>query len=165
MTRFRGMNKNGIFYLKAFSCLIHKNWFMDDLVDIDYKDEMESNQQLRESNNDVHKNFRERLKLSTLEKRQLLLRKLWGSFCWILSASIIALAVIVFLDVTKLFTFFVSKFITVASIFCFSFATLARLGWEGQTCAGDSVFEKLDEGIFWFMYFMGTFFGVISVGI
>ena len=152
-----------LFFIKAFLFLVDEKWCLDDLVEMDFRGEMTSNQQMCKSNEETRAKLRETLKQNTLEDRCLFLRKLWDSFCWILSATVFAIALIILFNPTKSFDSFAAKFTGIISIFCFSFATIARLGWEGQTCAGDSVFEKLDGGIFWLMYFLGTFLATISL--
>jgi hypothetical protein len=49
------------------------------------------------------------------------------------------------------------------SIFSFAWATLARLGWPGQSWKGDTVVERLDERIFKFLYWLGTFLGILAL--
>ena len=47
----------------------------------------------------------------------------------------------------------------------FSWATLGRLGWAGQSCKGDTVFEDLDELIFRGLYWLGALFGLLGVAL
>jgi hypothetical protein len=47
-----------------------------------------------------------------------------------------------------------------ASIICFSSATLGRLSYE--TWSGDSLLERFDEVILWGLYGLGTALGVAA---
>ena len=146
--------------LKSFLCLLYAKWFLDDLVQIDYFKELASNQGMRDSG-DKHKNeFMLRLRESTLERRRLLCQKLATSFLWILSACGVGMAVLL---LTPGISSGINKAFGILSLFSFSWATLGRLGWEGQTIDGGTVFEKLDSDILWFLYFIGTIFGVVSI--
>ena len=50
-----------------------------------------------------------------------------------------------------------------ASVACFAWGTLGRLGWSERSYKGVTVFEELDSAIFWALYWLGTFFGVASI--
>jgi hypothetical protein len=50
-----------------------------------------------------------------------------------------------------------------ASIFCFAWATLAKLGWHVGSFAGDTVVERLDLHIFRFLYWLGTLLGTLAL--
>lgn len=52
---------------------------------------------------------------------------------------------------------------TIASIMCFSWGTLGRLGWTERSYKGVTVFEELDTVIFWVLYWLGTLFGVATI--
>ena len=73
-------------FLKSFLCLLNESLFLEDLVHIDYRKELDSNMQLREATEQRKNEYLESLRNSTLERRRLLCRKLWISFLWILSA-------------------------------------------------------------------------------
>ncbi|MDP3042131.1 MAG: hypothetical protein Q8N62_05350 [Candidatus Omnitrophota bacterium] len=134
---------------------------MDELVNVDFKRELLSNSGLREAN-EQHKNeAKDRLRRDTIERRKLLYQKMILSLGWILLAAVSGLLISVFGFHRQIF--YENKYVGLLSIFCFSWATLARLGWQGQTCAGDTIFEKLDENIFWVLYFFGTLFGAFSI--
>ena len=51
----------------------------------------------------------------------------------------------------------------VASIFCFAWATLAKLGWQVGSFAGNTVVERLDLLIFRLLYCLGTFLGTLAL--
>ena len=139
---------------------MHAKWFLNDLVQIDYLKELASNQGMRDAS-DQHKNeFMLKLRADTLERRRLLCQKQAQSFLWIFLACLAGLVV---LGLMPGMSIGINKGFGVLSLFSFSWATLGRLGWEGQTIDGGTVFEKLDSDIFWFLYFIGTLFGVISI--
>jgi len=146
--------------LKSFLCLLCDKLFVDDLVQIDYLKELASNQGMRNADDKHKSEFLLRLRGDTLERRRLLLRKLGLSFLWIFLACLSGLVV---LRLMPGMSIGINKGFGVLSLLSFSWATLGRLGWEGQTIGGGTVFEKLDSDIFWFLYFMGTMFGVVSI--
>jgi len=87
-----------------------------------------------------------------------------GNWCCLFFGFFFAcLAGLVMLRLTPGIGIGINKGFGVLSLFSFSWATLGRLGWEGQTCDGGTIFEKLDSDIFWFLYFMGTMFGAVSI--
>lgn len=49
----------------------------------------------------------------------------------------------------------------VLSIFCFAWSTLARL--SNRSFGGETVIERLDSGIFWLLYWLGTFAGTFAL--
>ncbi len=151
-----------IIFLKTFLFLLNENLFLDDLVSIDYSKELNSNLQLRKASEQEKNECRASFRKGALESRDLLCRKLWISFLWILSAIILGMTIL-FLK-QGIYAGF-NEGIGVLSLFCFSWATLGRLGWGGQTCAGDTVFERLDSDFFWILYFLGTLFGSISIAV
>ena len=147
-----------IIFLKTFLFLLNENLFLDDLVNIDY-----SKVEMRLEDNEQKKSeYKNEYRKSLHKDRRLFCRKLWISFLWILSAVILD-TVILFISQDK--SIGLNKSIGVLSLFCFSWATLGRLGWEGQTFAGNTVFEKLDSDLFWILYFLGTLFGTISIAV
>jgi hypothetical protein len=50
-----------------------------------------------------------------------------------------------------------------ASMFSFAWSTLARLSKPKTSLGGDSVIERLDTRIFWFLYWVGTLFGTLAL--
>ena len=143
---------------KSFMCLLNKNWFLEDLVEIDYQRGLVLNKPLQEASEQRKNEHKDSLRKGTLERRIMLCRTLSLSFLWILLATVIA---VVF--ALRNSVYIGDKFGGVISIFSFSWATLGRLGWQGQTIKGETVFEKLDLALFWFLYFMGTLLGVLSI--
>lgn len=139
-------------------CLLNKSWFLDDLVEVDYQRGLVLNKQLQEASEQRKSEHKIALREGTLRRRQILRKTLFFSFLWILFAAAIAI-VIALRNSVHLW----NKFGGVISIFCFSWATLGRLGWQGQTIKGETVFEKLDIALFWLLYFLGALFGVLSI--
>ena len=96
---------------------------------------------------------------STMHRLKLLRQKTLLSGAFVLAASIIGfLFVLVFGRVL----FPMPNVLAVISIICFSWGTLGRLGWEGQSYGGQTIFEELDRFIFWSLYGAGTFFGTLA---
>ena len=50
-----------------------------------------------------------------------------------------------------------------ASVGVFAWATLARLGWAGQSMKGDTAIERIDEVWFRLLYWLGTALATISL--
>jgi hypothetical protein len=53
--------------------------------------------------------------------------------------------------------------LAVASVSCFSWATLARLGWRSQSIKGDTAIERVDDVWFRMLYWLGTFLATLSI--
>jgi hypothetical protein len=147
--------------VKSYLCLFNKDWFLDELVSVDFERELLSNSGLREATEQQKNKVRDSLRQDTRERRKLLCQKMILSLGWILLSVALGLLISVF-SLHRHF-FYENKYVGLLSVVCFSWATLARLGWQGQTFAGETVFEKLDENIFWVLYFFGTLFGVVSI--
>lgn len=139
-------------------CLLNKSWFLDDLVEIDYQRGLVLNKQLQEASDQRKIEHKNDLQKGTLMRRTILCRTLFLSFLWILLATAIATVIALRNSVN-----IEDRIGGVISIFCFSWATLGRLGWQGQTIKGETVFEKLDIALFWLLYFLGALFGVLSI--
>ena len=147
--------------IKTFMCLLNKNYFLEDLIAVDHQEELETNKQLREADEQCQQRHKSDLREGTLKRRKLLSRKLWYSGIWLFIA--IGMGVVISFKMPAMGNF--SRYAGVASMLCFSWATLGRLGWSGQTIKGETVFEKLDTAIFWILYFFGTLLGVISISL
>ncbi len=88
--------------------------------------------------------------------------KTFFSLVWVLSAIVLALVVFVLPSVgasgvTRQYV------LAIASIVCFAWGTLGRLGWNEHSHKGVTVFEEIDSAIFWVLYWLGPFFGVSSI--
>ena len=102
----------------------------------------------------------------TLCRGKLLRRKSFKSLFWILLAIGAATSCAILFEkicISMLFQFFKKNIHPILSILFFSFGTLGRIGWMGQSIGGHTVYEKVDNIILWVSYFLGTFFGVIAL--
>jgi len=156
--------------IKAFISLINVNLFNEDLTSIDFEKEINSNKQLASSSSEKKEDFLKRLKGINMERGRLLRKKLCHSFFWIFLGLLIGFLFKLFFNISNLdqFTFFFkninpNNYFGISSIVLFSVATLGRLGWEGQSNAGDTVYEQLDKRIFWILYLIGTILGSLSI--
>jgi len=147
-------------FVKSFLCLLNANLYLEELVNIDFQKGLDSNVGLKAAS-EQHKNeSREELRKTILEQRMLLCKKLRDSSLWILLAIVLG-GIMIFGQGMSIGP---KTDIGVLSLFCFSWATLGRLGWEEQTCMV-TVFGKLDSDLFWLLYFLGTILGVASIAI
>ena len=99
---------------------------------------------------------------TTVHRRDLLRRKTIASFLWILSGVVLGVCLPVLLWKTTAVPSGYSL-LAIVSVVCFSWATLGRLGWAGQSYKGQTVFEELDTGIFWVLYWFGTLLGTAAL--
>jgi hypothetical protein len=90
-------------------------------------------------------------------------RKVYGSLAWIISACIGALIIITiiaaFRSSLKMKVSALNS-CAIASLISFSWATLGRL--SAKTWSRDTLFERLDAVIFWFLYWIGALFGSVA---
>lgn len=100
-------------------------------------------------------------RVNTAQHRSNLRRKTFLSFAWVMSAALVAAFVFVFpvLSIEGLTT---QQAFAAASVFCFSWGTLGRLGWNERSYGGSTLFEELDAVIFWMLYWVGTLFGIAA---
>ena len=149
--------------IKAFLSLFWVTIFIDDLVEVDFQKELSSNKGLASSQDLQKDKFRQDLRQTAIERAKFLRKRLVSSLLWILSACCIAFLIMSLLSVGvcaySALTW--SNIFAIFSIISFSWATLGRLGWEGQSWKGDTVFEQLDYSIFWILYWLGTLFGIL----
>jgi hypothetical protein len=130
------------------------------LVDADHALELSHNTQLKEAPLE-HQNKRRQEYVATIAERlRLLRRNILRSF--ILLASAAALSLFCSYALWTPSPAFRVWF-GISSMFCFAWATLARLGWSGQSWRGNTVVERLDERIFKFLYWVGTFLGTLAL--
>lgn len=97
---------------------------------------------------------------NTLWHQSDLRRKTFFSLAWVLSAMAVAVLV---LPVTPIHALTRQQAFAAVSVFCFSWATLGRLGWNERSYKGSTIFEELDTVIFWVLYWLGTLSGVAAV--
>ena len=150
-------------YFKAFVALLFKV-FVEDCVDCNFQKTLENNEQLRKESSEIQDQHKAKIKETTLHQLQLLRKKLLRSFIVILSAIIFGFLCITVLSKTTIKDMLsANRVFILLSMVSFSWATLGRLGWEGQTCAGDTVIEELDKFIFKSLYWLGTLFAVFAI--
>ncbi|OCH01509.1 hypothetical protein [Aliivibrio fischeri] len=53
--------------------------------------------------------------------------------------------------------------LALGSAFCFAVATLGRLGWAEQTWGGKTFAERLDDWVFYIMYWIGMYLATVSI--
>lgn len=148
--------------LQAILCLFNKNCFVNKLIEQDYQKEMTSNTQLASSGEQVKLEFRLRLKESTIRRMLLLRKRLIYSFLWVVGGIFAAIILTNPVSIVKPSDIKLPNILGIISIVFFSIGTLARLGWEGLSWKGDTVFEQLDTKLFWLFYFLGVAFGTSS---
>ena len=152
-------------YFKAFFSLLF-GLFFEDCVSCDFEKELAGNEQLRSASPKNKEKMKPHCSQLTKTRLHLLRKKLIRSFCLIFSAIIIGVLCVGLYDKCILKNMFVlNQLFVILSILSFSWATVGRLGWEGQSFKGDTVFEELDELIFTSLYCLVTFFGVFAVAL
>ena len=130
------------------------------LIDADHTLELSGNTQLSAAPPEIQER-RRREYAATLAKRLYLLRRnLFRSFFILASAVAVSL---LFSYLAPAVSALGRAWLGVSSLFCFAWSTLARLGWAGQSYRGDTVVERLDERIFMFLYWLGTFLGTLAL--
>ena len=105
---------------------------------------------------------RELCRQTTVKRVATLQRRTLVSLAWIVSALV---AAAVFLGLSGVSTCAVTRqhLLAAASIACFSWGILGRLGWREGSYDGGSVHEELDTMLFWLLYWLGSVFGVASL--
>lgn len=150
-------------YIKAFLSLL-TGFFVEDCAFCDFEKELAGNEQLRAAKPERKQEHKLDSIKRTNVRLNLLRKKLSFSFIVIFSAIITGVLCASFLDKCVLKNMLVpNRLFAILSILSFSWATLGRLGWEGQSFAGNTVFEDLDQLIFKSLYWLGAFFGVLAV--
>jgi hypothetical protein len=140
--------------------LLWKGIDVQPLIDADHAKELSGNVQLRQASLERQEQ-RRREYASTIEKRiQLLRRNLALSFVQMGSAAIVAA---IFSNLLFSPSPVIRAWLGAASVFCFGWATLARIGWAGQSWRGDTVIERLDERIFKLLYWVATLLGALAL--
>ena len=101
---------------------------------------------------------------STIQRRDDLRFKTVHSFLWVLSGAALGMYFITLLLAPETDPP-ARSVLAIASMICFSWATLGRLGWAGQSFKGETIFEELDTGIFWALYWLGACLGTAALAI
>ena len=151
-------------YLKAFASLFYSKPYIDDCVLCDFEKELGRNEQLRSASEAVKDKSKEKLKNTTLTRLALLRKQLVQSFCFLLTALVIGFFVLRSVKGVSLNHLDTpSRWFALISVFFFAWATLGRLGWQGQSHKGDTVFEALDDFIFRSLYWLGALCAVFAI--
>ena len=142
-----------------FALLLGKTIDLMPFVEADRADEVSKNPGFAAQTSQQLRQWRQEYK-QTIAERLLLLRRntLW-SFAMLGSAVVVALALSRVVSVSPKFTAWLGG----SSLFCFAWATFARIGWAGTSWSRTTVIERLDERIFRSLYWLGTFLGTLAL--
>ena len=146
--------------MRGVLALFWKSANVQPLVDADHALELSRNSQLREAPSDSQERRRREYAATLAERLRLLRRNVLQSFMILISAAVLSL---LFSNLASSPSPSGRAWLGALSIFCFAWATLARLGWSGQSYKGDTVVERLDERIFKSLYWLGTFLGTLAL--
>jgi len=153
-----------VIYLKAFASLIFCGVFLEDCSRCDFEKEIESNEGLKGANQEAKERAMSGIREHTRSSLHLLRKRLLRSFGTIFSAIVAGALCVGYLTKSPIRNVLVPESLfALLSVISFSWATLGRLGWAGQTFGGDTVFEDLDNLIFTCLYWLGTFLAVLTV--
>lgn len=146
----------------SFINIIIPKLFIDHLAEIDFHNELLTNKELASSSESTKQKSKKSIREHTKTRSSLLRKKLLSSL--ILSLTAIGLAIIIIKYISENeFSIKSLNIYAIISISSFSIATLGKIGWEGQSYGGNTVFEKLDKFLLWFLYFIGILFGTLSI--
>jgi hypothetical protein len=129
------------------------------LIDADHALELAGNLQLATAPPELQERHRQKYRAVVEKRRRLLRRNVFLSFFILASAVVVSLLYSLISTVPAS----LRAWLGVASLFFFAWSTFARLGWSGQSYRGDTVMERLDEWIFRFLYWLGTFLGILAL--
>jgi hypothetical protein len=139
--------------------LLRNSTDVQPLIDADHALELSGNVQLAPAPSELQEQRRQKYRAVLEQRRSLLRRNVFRTFFILASAVGVSLLFSLILGVPPSFR----PWLGVSSLFCFAWSTLARLAWSGQSYRGDTVFERLDELIFKFLYWLGTFLGTLAL--
>jgi len=147
-------------HLKSFAVLIRLRSSIDDLVEFDFRREVRKNHQLATAGPAVIAEHRAKIRDDTILRLRLLRRALGCSFLTMLIAG--AALIISHFDKPPPPVLSLARVYVIASMFCFAWATLGRLGWAGQSIGGVTAIEMLDLLLFHLLYGLGALFGTAA---
>ena len=101
---------------------------------------------------------------STIKRRNLLRLKTVKSLFWVLSGAALGMYFITLVLAPETDPP-AQSVLAIATMICFAWATLGRLGWAGQSFKGETIFEELDTGIFWALYWLGACLATAALAI
>jgi hypothetical protein len=130
------------------------------LIDADHALELSRNAQLAAAPLETREQRHREYAATLCTRLRLLRRNVFQSFLILSSAVVLSLLLS---DLLWLVSDSWRAWLGVSSLFCFAWATLARLGWSGYSWRGDTVIERLDEHIFRSLYWLGTFLGTLAL--
>jgi hypothetical protein len=122
--------------------LLRKSADVQPLIDADHALDLSRNTQLVAASPENQERHRREYATTLVERLRLLRRDVFWSF--IILASAVALSLLFSYLVPALSPSW-RAWLGASSIFSFAWATLAKLGWPGQSWSGDTVVERLDE--------------------
>jgi hypothetical protein len=158
MTTTQGKQSRIRVLLNAFSALFIPTVSIASLVESDFRSSLENNSQLRDASPQRQEQARADAGANIQRRLRMLRRVLLSSFISMTSAVATA-----YFSVRVGFGVPVSgSLLAVASVFCFAWSTLGRLGWAGQSWKGTSSVERLDQVIFHALYWLGMYFAAAS---
>lgn len=144
--------------LHAFLALLGHERSVGALANAEFARELEGNVQLRASSPASQEEARAPFPALVRERAKLLRTVLFLSFFSMASAVAVAVAV----WYTKIGIPTSTQTLSIASAFCFAWATLGRLGWSGQSWSGRSSVEQLDQLAFHVLYWLGMYFATAA---
>jgi len=141
-------------------------FFSNKLSKLDFGYELKRNKQLAEADEKTKETVYDGIHENTLRRGRILRQKTGSSVLILIVAGFIAFAfAIVFGRITfETLGDTIRKIKYPAfSIFFFALGTLGRIGWQGQSYKGNTIYERIDNFILWSTYFLGMLFGILSL--
>jgi len=129
------------------------------LAEADHAMSLELSEQLRASDQSVKDRRFAETEILVEERLSVLRKNLLLSFLFLSSASGFAWLT----NEYKVGLSVSSSLLVGASAFCFAWATLGRLGWRSRSFKGLTSVEKIDDKIFFAIYWLGAYFGTVSI--
>lgn len=147
---------------KALLYLLFPNEVINQLVEVDFQKELATNRGLASAPDEKKHLFRAELLNSTIDSAKLLRKRICISLIWVASACMLPIIVFAVSNKFQSSLLKAPSLLAISSVVVFAWATLGRLGWEGQTSVGDTVFEQLDKNLFWLQYWLGTILATLA---
>ena len=130
------------------------------LIELDFNHELSRNAGLRDASPERLASFRQELRVTTRHRAVLVRRKTAKSLVLMLTA--VATGWIAHMLFRRQATAHVGG-IAVLSALAFAWGTLGRLGWEGQSIAGDTSIERIDAGLLRLLYWLGMALATVAL--
>ncbi len=145
---------------RGILALVWKTADVQPLIDSDHALNLSENVQLREARSEVQEQSKRDTAVNVTKRLSILSRNIFWSFVILASAVAVSL---LFSHLAPSPSVSCRAWLGALSMFSFAWATLGRLGWPGQSWKGDTVVERLDGRIFKFLYWLGTFLGILAL--